>query len=357
MEEIFEKLPEIINAGAQSALGLISLAICSLSIVAVVYFRKETGKIKLIAFSLIILSLGTFLFFGHSSAFSVLTQNKDCLSENLVSDDPKLQISLVKHNDNNEDKVKNLLNHMINDIKKNAPSFKYRGVRLRSTEYYDEPSKYEKNTIATLKPAKFALLMESLDVIPIFAVKKQNQIDPFYHASFISAKDSGIENLIADRSKIKRIYVCAKTSVSGYIAPLNELHSLGIIDAINEKSIERIGWELINVQSHDLVYQRVKEDNDAIGATGLFVDTDPRKSDVTLVHQYGRFPQDVLVISKDLSDYQTDIQNWFENILLNESCKMEILTNSSSRISGFTRINSSLIKSYKDLAKLHENIK
>ncbi|MEM6362091.1 MAG: PhnD/SsuA/transferrin family substrate-binding protein [Bacteroidota bacterium] len=362
MGEFWKHLANIIAEGAESFYGLISLGIVAVSIVGVVIFRRESPKIKVVFFITMIICIISFLIIGHYSIEQGLSErasleSKDGCIESRENLDPKIQISIVKHNDENDMNLKNLFLEMVTNIKTNAPSFNYKGVRLRSSGYYDEPTKFEKNTISTIRPAQFASMMNAVDIIPIFAIKKEGQIEPYYQASFISAKESNIKDLKSAKDHVKRIYVCAKTSVSGYLAPIHELFEEGIIGAISEQAIKDIGWEIINVQNHDLVYQRVKQDHESIGATGLYIDTDPRKSEVTLVHQYGRFPQDVLVISKDLEDYKLDIQNWFENVLEKDNCKMNVLINSPARISGFTRMNNTLKRSYSTISQYHENLK
>jgi hypothetical protein len=70
----FENIPAIISAAAQSILGILALIIIALSLLAYVFFKNETAKVKIVIF--ILLFLGT-VGFGYAVLQSAENFNSD----------------------------------------------------------------------------------------------------------------------------------------------------------------------------------------------------------------------------------------------------------------------------------------
>ncbi len=90
MKDLIENLPSIIEASASSQLGIVSLLILAVSIIAYLFFRKESGRVRLIVFFCLFLSM-------NAMAFTVIQnvpdeeENKEYIENNPV---PELPVQL-----------------------------------------------------------------------------------------------------------------------------------------------------------------------------------------------------------------------------------------------------------------------
>mgnify|MGYP001800467785 FL=1 len=113
MGEFWKHLANIIAEGAESFYGLISLGIVAVSIVGVIIFRRESPKIIVVFFITMIICIISFFIIGHYSieqgpSERASLESKDGCIESRENLDPKIQISIVKHNDENDMNLKNL---------------------------------------------------------------------------------------------------------------------------------------------------------------------------------------------------------------------------------------------------------
>lgn len=259
-----------------------------------------------------------------------------------------LKISLVSSKDDNEfdDQLRKAFKSLFDLLNDSNKGQNFSNIDLVNFSYNDEPYIITKNTIASLTPAKYILSRKSIEdkVTPILAVKKANQQLPYFPAFFIAHKDSEIDSIHSE--KIKRIYLVAKNSTSGYIIPLYELWKSGVINEPNEKGITGKKWEMALVGTQRDVETEIMNDKEAIGGTGQFTYQDePEKCLVKPILRYDNLPQDLIVMSNNLLPYKDIVTGWFENIFKKDEAgrylKEEgfILSESSRKITGVYKID------------------
>lgn len=171
-------------------------------------------------------------------------------------------------------------------------------------------------------------------IIPILIVKKDSANSPYYPAFFIVNKNSKIKNFKSPH--IKRLYLGNTRSCSGYIMPLFELYNSGIIEAPTEAAVRKKGWDCILTGSHIATLSKMANDTNAIGATGQIP-----KSNIDVfvkILEYGRLPQNIVVISKNIEPYREIFLNIFVEIFKNKN-SASFFGNSSFRITGFEVFN------------------
>jgi uncharacterized protein YlzI (FlbEa/FlbD family) len=193
------------------------------------------------------------------------------------------------------------------------------------------------------------------DLIPLFAIKKAYQKEPYYPSFFIANKISEIDSIRSGH--IKRIYAVSKNSTSGYIAPIFKLWEAGIIETPNEAGVLKKGWEIKFVGSHKEVEQRIVEDNNAIGATGQYSgQEDFKKMVVKVLLRYYYLPQDTLSISSNLKPYQAYIENWFLSVFSKDSKYIDVFFNSSNRITGVQHFSDEFNNALKELEMMTQYV-
>lgn len=264
----------------------------------------------------------------------------------------RLKISIVSSHDINENdfKIQGLFKDLIDELRNEFKSFPYDKADFINFTFNSEPEQIEQDCITTINPTKYLLCKKELgdNIIPLAAIKKVYQELPYFPSFFIANKNSTIDSI---RSKeIKTVYTVSKNSTSGYISPVFKLWESGVIESPNEKGIENKGWDLKIVGSHKEVEQRILDDKYGIGATGQFTNqANPKDALVKVLLRYYYLPQDVLVISKNLSPYKDYIQEWFQNIFAKDSEWIPIFFNSSNRITGLYPLNDEFINAMKEL--------
>lgn len=272
-----------------------------------------------------------------------------------------LKISLVKTGSVNsaDFEAQEILNEKFEGLRQRVEAFPYSQTDFIQFSFNDEANLISKDAIAAINPAKYLLCKQILgdQIIPILAVRKSNQADPYYPAFFIANKDSTIHSIRSD--EIKRVYAVDEESASGYIAPIYKLWESGVIPYPGPAAIKEKGWELTLVGKHTEVENRVIDDPYSIGMTGQFSSqNDPQNSRVKPILRYYYLPQDVLVISRDLMPFREAIEHLLLDLFaLNESGtfideRVQCFGRSSNRISGFTKISDEFINALDDLKRM-----
>jgi len=264
----------------------------------------------------------------------------------------RLKISIVSSHDVNENdfKIQELFRGLCDELKNEFESFPYNRPDFINFTFNSEPEQIEQDCLTTINPSKYLLCKKELGdkIIPLVAIKKVYQDLPYFPSFFIANKNSTIDSI---RSKeIRTVYTVSKNSTSGYISPIFKLWESGIIKSPNEQGIEKNGWDLKIVGSHKEVEQRILDDKYAIGATGQFTNQEnPKNALVKVLLRYYYLPQDVLVISKNLSPYEDYIKEWFYKIFSKESEWIPIFFNSSNKITGLYPLNDEFLNAMKEL--------
>ena len=252
----------------------------------------------------------------------------------------RLKISIVSSHDvtENDFKIRELFNTLLQAMQDKYPATPYKKLDFINFSFNGEAGQVERDCIATINPAKYLLCKRSIDrkLIPLFAVKKVYQKEPYFPAFFISNKLSEIESIRS--TAIRKVYAVSKNSTSGYIAPIFKLWESGIIETPNEDGIRKKGWDIQFVGSHKEVEQRVLEDLHAIGATGQYSGQEnPDEVVVRVLLRYYYLPQDVLVISSNLKPYRQLIEDWFLSVFAEGSPHIDLFFHSSNRVTGLQR--------------------
>jgi len=264
----------------------------------------------------------------------------------------RLKISIVSSHEENENdfRIKNLFQSLIDELKSNFPEFPYYKADFINFTFNSEIEQIEQDSIVSINPVKYILCKKELGdkIIPIAAIKKIYQDTPYFPSFFIAHKNSEIDSIRSD--EIKTLYAVSENSTSGFIAPIFKLWESGIIESPNEKGIQKKGWDLKFVGSHRDVEQRVLDDKYAIGATGQFTNqNNPKYALVKILLRYYYLPQDVLIISKNLKPYKEFIESWFYKLFENNSEWIDVFFDSSSRITGLYPINEEFQNALKEL--------
>lgn len=277
-----------------------------------------------------------------------------------------LRVSLVSSVSNNEydEKLKTVFASMLNFVKNEHAAFDFSGTEQLKLSYESEPYPLSRNCIASLTPSKYLKCKDALQdkITAILSVKKIHQKLPYFPAFFITHKESAIDSIHSD--KIRRIYLVSVVSTSGFIAPLYKLWESGIIRSPNERGIREKGWEMVLVGNQKDVEAEILLDRDAIGATGQFVNQDdPEKCFVKPILRYYNLPQDLIVISSNLLPFQESIIAWFKKIFETDAqgnYLMEegrILSESSTKITGVSKIDTEFENSLRDLQTMISQVK
>ncbi len=270
-----------------------------------------------------------------------------------------LKISIVTHHSQNENdsRISEFFLNCINYVKSKKTDFPFDEIDLLNFGYSDEPNLISENTIATLSPITYLNCKDKLDdkIIPIGIIKKSNQDTPYFPSFFIANKNSSIKNI--GSTIIKRIYLVTNNSASGYIAPLYKLWQSGIIDTPTESGLAEKGFEVILVGSHKEVEERVQGDEFALGATGQYSgQEDKNQLKVKVILRYYYIPQDVIVISHNLTIFKNELNNWFENNFNPASENYNIISNSSRKITGYLQYNEEVENAYDELKHMYYEV-
>ena len=237
-----------------------------------------------------------------------------------------------------DDNLRRLFEGMVSTIHRRNPRFPYTSIDFIRVSYETPCAQLENSTIGTLTPLKFLECNNASpdNLKPLFIVKKRGEPIPYYSAFFITGRNSKVFSLTSDA--IKRIYLVHPNSASGYVAPLYFLTDANIITAPTEAAVKAKGWEIIKGGEQREVLARLQDDEHAIAAVGQFPGQDnPASAPVRLLLRYYSLPQDPVVISSDLREYEAEIKDWFTSIYSQEpggtSQGASILAKSSSTIS------------------------
>jgi len=259
----------------------------------------------------------------------------------------KIKISIVSSHDVNENDfiVRGVFEKMIDEMKKLFKDFPYQKADFINFSFNNEPEQISHDSIVTINPVKYLICKRELydNIIPVFAIQKVFQENPYFPAFFIANKNSKIQS-IRDK-EIKTLYAVSKYSASGFIAPIYKLWESGIIESPNEIGVEKKGWKLVKLGTHKEVEERVLDDEFSIGATGQFTNQeDLKNSIVKVLLRYYYLPQDVLAISGDMQPYKEFIEYWLKSFFItNRDANKDLITaffNSSCRVTGIYEIDS-----------------
>jgi hypothetical protein len=231
-----------------------------------------------------------------------------------------------------------LLTNIPSSVRREYPTFPFDSVNIDFfyTSYDTPCQRLASHAVATLSPIKYLECLQELrgstpsgatagscqasspPLRPLFVVKKRGQSDSFYSAYFITGRRSGIHSIASPA--VRKIYLVNRNSASGYVAPLVQLFEAGIIDVPSEEALQRKGWDVVLAGEQREVLARLAEDEPAIAAVGQFPDEgDPGRSRFRLLLRYDRIPQDPLVISRDLCEYEHVIARWWVSVFTPDS--------------------------------------
>lgn len=269
----------------------------------------------------------------------------------------KLKLYMKDYSGRNEfdSEMYRIFKGMLEYIRSKNETFPYREIDVSDYTYKSEPSNIKEDAIAIMTPIKYLQSKEILKdyIVPLFIVNRRHEKLPYYSAFLIANVNSDIESL--NDESIKTLYLVSENSTSGYVMPLYKLYDSGIIRK-PDINAARERWVVVELEKHRAVVDKIKKDKNAIGAVWQFDGWEnPEQKELKVLLRYGLIPQDVLVISRDLKQYRTEIEDWFKTIFEKDSSQNfvtkegEILAKSSKKITGLLSWNQEYGNAFKDL--------
>ena len=239
-----------------------------------------------------------------------------------VQANKRLKVLVTKHGVNKPDldhKIQVSFKEMIEYVRSKRKDFPYTDVEIRPIDYHAGPGSILKDAIATITPLKYIKFQQEdkTGLIPILITQKRGELTPYFSAILISSARSKISSIHSD--KIKKVYFVDSNSTSGYMALMLKLRDEGIIDNPTLAELKRKGWNYEFCGGHRDVEERVCEDTQSIGAVWTFTNWPNQDSAcVNVLLRYEHFPQDPLVISKNLEPFKEEITDWLLHSFIND---------------------------------------
>jgi ABC-type phosphate/phosphonate transport system substrate-binding protein len=209
---------------------------------------------------------------------------------------------------------------LLSRIRVHDPGFRYQTAEAQLLMYSTRCTEFESPAIITLSPAKYLQCRERTGdtLVPLFLVVKRREHDPYYSASFIASGSSSVRSLRSEG--IRRLVLVDSNSASGFIAPLNKLWEMNVIDAPTLDGVRRKGWEVSFAGSHPAVGAAVARDSTAIGATDEYqAAAQTARGEVQTLLRYSTLPQDVIAITPDLLPHRAAIEQGLREFFATDS--------------------------------------
>jgi hypothetical protein len=239
-----------------------------------------------------------------------------------AGDTPHIHFTYVRiegHSDL-ERRLGDVFDSLLSRVRAHDPTFRYRKAEPRLLTYSTRCTDFEPPAIVTLSPAKYLQCREQLGdtLVPLFLAVKRREHDPYYSASFIASGTSSVRDLWSDR--IRRLVLVDSNSASGFIAPLNKLWEMNVIDAPTLDGVRRKGWEVAFEGTHRAVGAAVAVDSTAVGATDEYqAAAQTARGEVQTLLRYYTLPQDVIAITQDLLPHRVAIERGLREFFATDS--------------------------------------
>lgn len=224
---------------------------------------------------------------------------------------------------------------MLSYVHSKRSDFYYNDIDIRHIDYHDGPTAITEDAIATITPLKYIKFQREnkANLIPILITQKRNEPTPYYSAILISSKKSRISSIYSPH--IRKVYFVDTNSTSGFLALVLKLHEEGIISKPTLAGINEKKWNYEFCESHRDVENKVTQDTTAIGAVWNYQDwPNQDSSNINVLLRYDHFPQDPLVISKNLEPFKEEITEWLMNSFINDD-KIRSVLSECMGITGF----------------------
>lgn len=243
--------------------------------------------------------------------------------EHPAGDTPHIHFTYVRIDGRSalERELPAVFDSLLSRVRAHDPGFRYTTAEARPLTYGTPCSDFEPPAIVTLSPAKYLQCRQQMGrdtLVPLFVARKRGERGAYYSASFISSARSSIQSLGSDR--IRRLVLVDSNSASGFIAPLNKLWEMNVIDAPTLDGVQRKGWTVAFAGTHRAVAEAVARDSAAIGATDEF-ESDAQAAagrTQTLLHYY-TLPQDVIAITRDLLPHRQAVEKGLAEFFATDS--------------------------------------
>lgn len=187
----------------------------------------------------------------------------------------------------------------------------------------DHCSSFKENSIAVMNPGKYIECKSTEDgagLIPLFVVGKSQTQRAYFSASFITnsrsepifSKDSSFRS-DANLRKYNLHLIRQSSSLSGHVAPLHFLWSIGLIE---RPTVDEAAKFFANVRLHDnreQVVDGVSGDSLSFGAVPGELASELTDNTRTAI-KYALLPHDVIVISANLKAHRSDIETWLRQL-------------------------------------------
>ena len=231
---------------------------------------------------------------------------------------------------------------LLSHVRAHDRSFRYTTAEARVLTYGTRCGDFEPPAIVTLSPAKYLQCREQMGadtLVPLFLVRKRGERQAYYSATFISSARSSIQNLSSPA--IRRLVLVDSNSASGFIAPLNKLWEMNVIDAPSLDGVRRKGWEVAFAGTHRQVSDAVARDSTAVGATDEYESNAQAEAGRTqTLLRYYTLPQDVIAITQDLVPHRRGIELGLREFFATDSAgalvsaHARLLSEASTRLTG-----------------------
>ena len=184
--------------------------------------------------------------------------------------------------------------------------------------YQSKPLFADGYHIYVLTPMKYLEFKAAFKgrMVPILVVHDSGDRPGYYSPVFIANRNATFSEISRKTASDLNLYLVDSLSTSGFLMPLFQLWTSGIIEKPSLKAAQD-AFNSVHVtgSTHDQVKERVIDDVNGLGAVW---DLKPNHKKLKVLLRYGLIPQDVVAISNNLSEYQELITNYLQSKWVND---------------------------------------